>query len=512
MLHLYNLVFYIYIQKTKQCKLKEMAKVLYFFSRLTMQISLSKQLKSIQQVTLANTFICEYMPVAPEQYTKVYLMGLALMSSDNSGLEQIAVTLSMDANAVLEAFGYWHEQGLVNYSTDPLSIEYIPVTPLSGRIKKFSKEKYKAFNEQLHSMIKDRNILPSEYNEYYSCIETYGIEIEAMLIIIAYCIRLKGNSVGSAYILAVARNLAHAGARTYDRVQEHLSGLDLYDEDLKAVLKTLKIRRGAEHNDKNLLHKWKKELGFSQEVIIKVAKNVTKGGIDTLNMLLTRYYENNIFTMKEITAFNDARDKTFALTKNILKILGLRYDSFDYIIETYISPFLRQGFSEESLCLIADYCFRRNIRGLEGMNGVVQKFYKQGLVSVQSINGFLSDSIAQDGDVKEVLAKLNLLRPVTSYDRDYYKTWTRDWNTSKELLDYACSLSKDKTSPVSYLNSILASWYEKKITTLKDAKAVSENPSGGKGEKPKPNDNLVKRNLSAEELNAMFDRLEDDEL
>ncbi len=476
-------------------------------------LQFSKQLIEKQQVLLANTFIFEYMTVAPEQYTKVYLMGLAFCKTDDNELEGISIALSVDSSAVLEAFSYWHEQGLVNMTHDPLNIEYLPVVPQSKRIRKFSKEKYKTFNDQLNAMIKTRNILPNEFNEYYSCMETHGIEVEAMLTIIGYCTRLKGEKVSYPYILAVARNLAHEGCRTFERVTEHLADLDLYDEDLKAVLKTLKLRRNADHNDKNMLHKWKKELGFSQEIIIQVAKRVTKGGIVTLDMLLARYYDNKLFTLNEIDEFNKNREQLYAITRNILKILGLRYDSLDYIIETYISEFMRQGFSSDALNLIADYCFRRNIRTLEGMANAVNRFYKQGLVSLNSIENFLNDSIAQDDKIKNLLAKLNIFRAVTSFDRDYYKTWTQSWHITAELLDYACTLSRDKTSPVSYMNAILASWFDKKITTLKDAQVASETATTSTTTATTTaSQNLVNRNLSAEELNAMFDRLEQDEL
>lgn len=469
---------------------------------------LSPELNKQRKITLETSFILEYMPVAPENYTKVYLAGLSFASTDDNELEGIALVLNMETSAVWEAFNYWAAQGLVNVSPEPPSVEYLPVVPYSRRIKKYSKEKYKAFNDQLHAIIKDRNILPNEYDEYYNLMESYHIEDKALLTIIGYCIRLKGASITYPYILAVAKNLAHDGYTTYDRVQEKLSELDLYDKDLQAVIKALGLRRGADYNDRNMLLKWKNEYGFALETIIGVAKRVKKGGIQTLDMLLSRYCDNKLFSVREIDEFEANREKLYELTRRILKVLGLRYDSLDYIIETYLLPWTNMGFSAEVLEKIADYCFRRNIRELEGMNSTVNKFYKQGLVSADSISEFLQASIAADEEIKKLFAVMNISRSVTSRDRDFYRTWTHSWNISEELLLYASGLAKDKSNPMAYLNSILSSWYNGGIKTVEEAKKTGAD----KSQPHAPQQNFIERRLSAEELNAMFDRLDDDDV
>jgi len=482
-------------------------------------IRLSRAYKEQRKIMLDTTFITEYMPLAPENFAKVYLAGLAFSLSDDNELDGIALLLDLDRQTVTEAFLYWQHQELVNITDEPPSVEYLPVVSISTRVPKFEKGKYKTFNDQLHLMVKDRPITPNEYNEYYTVMELKGIEIEAMLMIIGHCIRCAGTNVNHRYITTVARNMAEKGCRTYDRVQERLSELDLQDADLKAVLKALKLRRVPDYADRSLLLKWKNELGFAQETIVGVAKTVQKGGIQTLDTLLGRYYENRLFSMKEIDAFNKNREDMRELAKNVVKTLGLWYENSDQIIETYIMPWLGMGFNGDALKMIADYCFRLQIRSLENMSLRVKQFYKQGLVSGESIHSFLRDSLAADEQIKELLVKLGLYRSVTNYDRDYYKTWTSVWKMPEELLDYACELSRDKASPFGYMNSILAAWFEKKITALADAKALNTQatvkmvtPHSDTVIARDGNPNFVSRALTAEELNAMFDRLKDDEL
>lgn len=475
-------------------------------------LSLSPNLVKKSFTMIDNTFILEYMPFAPDLYTKVYVLGLALAVEGNNDISHIAIKLNIDKSLVIESFMYWKEQEVVNISQDNEIIEFLPIIPQSRRVKKFNKDKYKIFNDQLHIMIKDRVISINEYNEYYSIMENLNIEVEAMLTIIGYCIRLKGADIGYPYILAVARNLAHDGCTTYERVQERLSELDLQDSDLRAVLKALKVKKTADHNDRNLFLKWKNEFGFKVEAIIQVAKQVKKGGILALDMLLTRYFENKLFSIDEINSFNEEREKLYAIASKITKTLGLRYDRLDYIIENYILTWTMSGFEEDALFAIAEYCFKRSIRDIEGMSNVVNKFYKQGLISLESINEFFNMSVRADDDIKKVFTICNITRQVTSRDREFYKTWVTTWKHSSELIEYAASLSKDKAVPIAYMNTILASYFEKKIISVDDAKkqTISKVENVTDKKTTASNQNLVNRNLSAEELNAMFDRLSDD--
>ena len=484
-------------------------------------VTLGRAYRDMRKIMLDTPFLTEYMPLAPEVYTKVYLLGLAFSSSEDNELDGIALLLDIDRKTVTEAFLYWQSQELVRVTDDPPAVEYLPVVPVSKRIPKFEKEKYKAFNDQLHKMIKERPITPNEYNEYYTIMELTGLEVEAMLMIVGYCIRQKGADIRHQYITAVARDMVAKGFKTYERVQEHLADLELLDNDLTAVLKALKLTRKPDHADKQALLKWKKQLGFPQETIIVVAKRVKKGGMERLDGLLSRYYENRLLTIKEIDAFELSHERTNALTRELTKILGTWAERLDYVIESYVSPWLSLGFSEDALKRIADYCFRRSAkdaRPFENMDHYVKQFYKQGLVSLESIYAFLQGGLLEDEKIRELLEKLGLSRPVTSQDRVNYKTWTEGWGMNAELIGYACEQSKGKEFPVAYMNSILSSWFHKKITTAAEARAQGSSAIGTATKSfdtvvmREGNPNFVSRSLTAEQLNAMFDRLGDDEL
>lgn len=471
---------------------------------------LSRELKEQRKITLDTVFVLEYMPIAPENYTKVYLMGLAFSNAEDNELKEIAAFLNMGEKEVLNIFSYWQQMGLVTVAEDPPSVEYRPVTPISQRNPNYDPAKYESFNKQLHRMITDREILPAEYREYYAVMELMGVEIEAMLTIIGYCIQKKGPKARQ-FILSTAKNLAAHGARTYDSVQEQLMKMELEDPALKAVLKALKLP--SEPNDQDLQYfiKWKK-LGFSQSTVIGVAKHVTKGGIAVLDKLLNQYHEKGLLSLNEIEEYKQNRDARYALAKSVANMFGIYLDSYDQVAELYISPWLAMGFSAEALKEIAKYCFRLSKRSLEKMGREVKKFHKEGRIAIESLR--LRENLSDEERIDDILQNLGLSRDATPSERGDYKKWVYEWKMPFDLIDYACELSKDKTNQWAYMKKVLKNWREKNIATVEEAKN-----SGPKPEKAEHgavvkdgNQNVIKRSLTAQELNTMFDRLGDDEL
>ena len=450
-----------------------------------------------QKILIDNIFIVEYMPFAPENYVKVYLYGLSQAShnieADNS-LERVARRLNMETAAVMEAYSYWQEQGLVNIlMTEPVSVEYLPVKR-ERPLRKFSKEKYKPFNDQLHAMLPSRIILPAEYNEYYSIMEAMHIDAEAMLAIIAYCVRLKGADISCAYILAVARNLAYDGYTSYEGVSEKLSEFELYSGDIAAVLKALGSRKTVDLNDKRLYAKWTKSLGFTADTIIKTAALLKKGGMEKLDGLLTSMYEKHAFSFSEISDYLSRRDKLFELAKEITRRIGVYYEQLDFFIETYVLKWQGYGYDGETLIYIAGICFSRSIRTVEGMDGLIAKFYRQGLLSKEAIDAGINLEKARDAKIKAVLAAAGNQRRVSDWDRDYYDTWTEGWHMPDDVILYAAKLAAGKGNVMSYVNNVLSDYNRRGVRLLSEAQKLA----------PPKKTNTVITAKSADELNKML--------
>lgn len=464
-----------------------------------------------------NIFINDYLPFAPENAVRVYLFGLYKCSNssayDNT-LESFSNILKISEEEILEIFKYWEEQGLVQIlNVVPIEIRYVPVKNVLNNVKKFNESKYKDFNLKVQEIISGRMINPVEFSEYYSVIESLHLEPEALLMIIKYCVNLKGENVGYKYILTVAKNWAYDNIRTVKEVEDRLITYEQYSDDIKQLLKVMGIKRFAYVEEKDLLLKWKNKFEFNIETIIFIAKKHKKSSkslnFEKLDEIITRYYENHIQSENEINEFELRRENLFELAKNVTKTLGVFYSDLSPVMENYILEWKNLGFEDETILEIAKFCFKTSIRTLENMDKKIKKFFKLGLISLNAIENYIEELASEDENIKEILQKLNINRNVNLWDRNNYRIWVKDWLISNELINYACQLAQGKTYAIEYMNKILSKWHENKIENLEQAKEfkIEINSQLTKTEKLKN-----EREYSKTEVENLFSSLEEVEI
>ena len=477
--------------------------------------SFSSELIINNKLELDNIFVNEFLPYAPEGTVKVYIYGLYMCSHqdayDNT-LESFSKVLGLSEQDIIDSFLYWQDQGLVQVlSTYPISVKYMPLKNIINNSKKFNVNKYTTFNLQAQEIITGRMITPNEYTEYYTVIESFHFEPEALLMIMSYCTRLKGENVGHAYITTVAKNWAQEGITTTAKVEERLQEYELIGSEISDLFKALKSKRKPTHEDNEYFVKWTNNLGFTKATITYVAKlfreKNPRFSFEMLDAKLIKYYEMKLFSIQEIESFEANRTNLIQIAKEINRELGLYYENLDTVVETYINKWLNLGFEAQTLKGLAGYCFSHSIRTLAGLDTVVQKMFKKGIVEEKQFLEYMSALSQTDNQIKEVLEKLAIYRNVTSFDRDFYTTWTNSWNMTAELIDYACSCAVGKTQPMQYMNKILASWHAQNIKTVDQAK-LQTLPSS----QPSNPAKVIGHSYSQETVNALFDSLEEIEI
>ena len=462
-----------------------------------------------------NTFLNEFLPQATGENVKVYLYGLNLCSNpnnDDNNLETMSKVLCLSEDEILKSFAYWQEMGLVQVvSSNPLEVRFLPIKTRSGSSKIRNKEKYTDFNDQIQAVISGRMITPTEYNEYYSLIETEHFEPEALVMIAKYCTTRKSNTIGYPYILAVARDYANEGLKTTEAVEQKFIEYEQNSDEIKRVLSALGLKREADIDERNLYLKWNNNFGFTNGTIVEVAKSLKKkGGFAKLDSLLSKYYEQKLFTISEISEFAERQEELYEIAKNVSKNLGLYYQNLENVVDVYIVDWANKGYDAETLILISMYCFKQSIRTLESMNTIVQKFYKLGLVSASSIEQYISSVLKTDEQIKLILDSVGLIRSVSSYDRDYYKTWVNNWGFTDEQIMMVSKSGRGKSNPMSYLNKVLATLNEKNIKSDNDIEKHLSIISSDSTKESKPD--FTTRTYSSEEMNALFDSLDDIEI
>ena len=382
----------------------------------------------------------------------------------------------------------------------------MPVRSDDVLLKKIKPQKYQQFNKDIQGVLCERMISTNEYNEYYIFLETTFFEPKALVSVAKYCADKKGNDINYPYILKVARSLADSGVKTVEAVEQKLSTTVKYTDDIKLLFGALGTKRQIEYEDRRLFEKWTDGMGYDLDTLKFVAKKHKKASMDYLDRRIDAYYKMGLHSQSEIADYDKNRDKMFELSKQINKIIGVYYQSLDFIVEDYITPWLQKGFDESSLTLIAKYCFRQNVRSIDGMDGVVNKFYQKGLSSAQAIAQYMTELVSQDKQIKVVLQTAGLLRGVSASDRNSYKTWTDVWGFADDLILYVAGLANSATNPMAYINKVLADFKSKGIDSVEKAQTQKNQ------EKPKTQAKYKQREYTDDEFDALFEDLKNIEL
>lgn len=461
-----------------------------------------------------NIFINNYLPYADSNFVKVYLYGLYKCQDSNSRdntIENFANELNLSQEDIEKAFEYWQEQGLVQIlNVIPFEVRYLPISDVLNNTKKYNAKKYESFNAQAQEILCGRMITPNEYREYYDIIERFHVEKEALLMIINYCVNIKGDNVGYAYITTIAKDWANQKITTAKQVEERLIEFENLRTGMEYLLKLMGSKRLPNIEERTLYQKWVQE-GFDDEVLTYVAKKMkskNKPSFQAMDILLDKYFAQKLFSTNEIELFEEEKSKASKIAKTITKNLGLYYENLEPVIENYIFNWINLGFSENMLEEISNYCFKTNVRTLEGMSKVLEKFHKLGILTENSLAEYFNEVLVVDKKIKTILENIGLSRNVNQFDRDKYKIWKEIWKMPDEIIDYACTLAVGKDQPMQYLAGILATLHDKNITTLEDAK----NSYNIISPKSTTKSNFTGRQYSKEEMNALFQSIDEIEI
>lgn len=471
----------------------------------------SSEVVSKNFVTLDNIFISEFMPMAQENCVKVYLYGLYLCStSRDNNLDSFSKVMNLSKEDIISIYYYWQEEGLVQVlNIDPIQVRYLPVKNAVSKIRKYNVDKYTSFNISCQELLTSKMLTPRDLEEFYYLIEGLQMEKDAVLRLIDYCVKLKGESVSVNYITTVGKNWAHDGVRSVSDVDDRILDQERISGDIVLVLKAIGIRRQANVDEFKLYLTWTKDMEIDKDIIVKIAKSSKSKTFARLDDYVKKCYSLKLESVKEVDDYFASREKMFMLAKNVVKNLGLYYSDLTEVIDTYISNWLQLGFEEEAILKLSRFAFKSSIRTLESFDNQVNNMFKLGLLTSSSIDNYMANIVKNDGVICQILEKLGIERKVNSIDRTFYKTWIYDWGMSKELIDFAVTSSVGRYMPMQYVNKILSEYHINKIGSIDDAKKFT--PVAGS--LPKTTGKEVKKTeYTKQELESLFDDIQEVEI
>ncbi|MBQ3596681.1 MAG: DnaD domain protein [Clostridia bacterium] len=458
-----------------------------------MSCSFSKEFSKNAHTAVENVFITEYMPNSSENAVKVYLYGLFLCGNPDkeAQLEDIAKTLDLTEKQVTDCFYYWEEFGLVSVlSTNPLNVSYLPISSLSRtKPRKIKAEKYTDFTKSLQILLPTRMISTSEYTDYFNIMETYAIKPEAMLMIIKYCVDIKGNEIGHKYISTVAKDFGQREINTVDKVEKQLADYVLRTSELSKILQAMGVKRLPEVEDSQLLKKWINELNFDVDAITFTAKSLKKGSMEKLNELLLKLYNVKCFTKEDIKNYLDSQKSVYELTIKINKALGIYEEVLSTEIDTYVNKWLSFGFTSETLSFIASKMYVQNKKSLSQMDEFISYMRGRGFIDLTSVNDYFEGLSKTDLFIRKILLNAGINRRPIPWDTENLDMW-KSWNFSDEMILEAAKLACGKSSPIQYMNGVLSNWKNNGIFTVE---GISDRPE-------------TNANQSQEEYNLEYER------
>ena len=423
-----------------------------------------------------NIFLQKYLPSGDGIDIKVYLYGLSLATinkEEENSLEKMAIALKLSEERIISAYRYWEEKGLITLSKNlPLTISYNSIkNPVSPTVK-YNVRKYETFVEEVSRLFPEKILSPNEIGEFIELIHTGKMEINAMLLIIKYCLETKKGTASTPYILAVANDWINQGITTEQKVNEHIENLEANSESIRMILKSIGITRQANLDDRQYYIKWTKEYKYNLDAILIAAKaQKRRGGIERLDRYIEELKNANAFSSEEIASYTKNKEKIYDLAINTTKNLGCYYASMDIVIETYIIPWISLGFSHNALLLIAKFCFIKNVKNLESMKQMVNRFFKLGLLEENSINSYIEKQIEIDKKIENIFSNCGHIGIISNRDREFYHTWI-EWGYDDEIILFVSSNINEKAFPMQAINRKMAMLNQKNIKTLEEAKKI----------------------------------------
>lgn len=446
-----------------------------------------------------NEFIFGYLPSADPVDVKVYLYGLSVGGEGGfqGSLDELSLKLKIPTERAEESLKALEAAGLLSVnSLSPLDIVFHAVkAPVPKRAAQDLK-KYSGFQNDMIQLFPDKFLVPNDVVPFMELLHDSKMEPTAMLQIVQYCIRLKGEKVSTPYMLAVANNWISEGIKTEKAASDRIEQLEASTAELLEVLAALGVKSQATLEDRERYQNWR-AAGFSHEAVLAAAKLAKKvGGTTRLDRIVGDLRQANAFTPAEIESYKKELEFRRTLASTVVKNLGGYYASLDAAIETYIVPWLQKGFEPNGLVLLSRLAFKRSVKTLEGLDALVTKFFRLGLVSEEGISSYIDRSISTDEAIKELLELAGAPRYVSNRDREFYRVWAEDWKLPSETLQDAAKLSAGRPYPMSAMNGILLNYRATgKLELFKT--------------KPKKADSVGAHDYKAEDLNGIFTDLSD---
>ncbi len=267
----------------------------------------------IGSTPVSNAFITSYLPSAPGDYVKVYLLGLYLLYQGiKMDIRDICKMLDMDADTYNKALDYWASMGLIQYKKSRgniCSIIYVSPESINYTQKKscsYEPSEIQPMFEYIEKQL-GRLLSPNEMDTFLEWLEKYNFSLEVPSLIVEYCLQMKKTNLN--YMAKVAQGWYDAGIRNGNDVEIHLKSEENRWKTYRKVYQSLGLNPNeiAEAH-KNMINKWMDEQNASEDDILEACSicimNINKANFNYINKVITnKKYDRSSSKSKKAAGF-----------------------------------------------------------------------------------------------------------------------------------------------------------------------------------------------------------------
>lgn len=247
-----------------------------------------------------NIFINEYLPSAPDNFVKVYLVALMYVDLGKTvDDEEIAKTLHITEKEVKKAWKYWYEIGAIKKEQGEvvfcrLKENLYGIKKTDAKITDTKRAEAKAeatlhvlddkATKQMFAEIEKllkRPLNGSETSKILEWIDALGATPQVIVCAYKHC--KQRNKERANYVAKVVEDWTNRGFKTAFEVERYLEDVDQRYYEHNRIMKALGFGgRNPSEAEVELMDKWLDEFGYSLQEILEACKKTT--GISSPSM------------------------------------------------------------------------------------------------------------------------------------------------------------------------------------------------------------------------------------
>ena len=427
---------------------------------------------------IENMFLLEYLPMAPEDYLRVYLYARMLCQYPQlaQGQEDLARALKIDEETVAEAFRYWERQGLVKRLSDkPPSYAFLPMRAMSAP-EPMERQYYefRDFNAALQALF-GSNLIHGEIKIANDWVLVMGYEKDAAVRLVEYGLKnlrySRTNVRGTLKKLdQIALEWAERGVKSLEDVERMIAWEDGSYQAADAVLKQFSQRRRPTKDELRLADKWVHEWGCSKEELLAACGETVKAMKPSFAYL-----------DKVLESARNRSGKHFEALKDVLSQLGSKALPTPATLKSY-EEYLARGFEKRTIELAAACQNLKDKHQFADLDRILQQWEGLGLFRADEAEAYVQRQRGLSGEVVEILKLAGSERRPRLEDNEMLEGWKTRF--SEEMIRLAAQMSREKGRPMAAIDRQLLEWEKAGISTPEAARAYAPSKGAARADNP----------------------------